>query len=216
MAQIFHPSTNTFSKFTIFGAIFVVAGALWAFLTIERSSYVTQARVVRKQPVPFSHRHHVSQLGLDCRYCHTSVEESSFAGIPPTKTCMTCHSQIHTNAAMLEPVRESWRTGKSLEWIRVHDLPDYVYFNHSIHVNKGIGCDTCHGPIGEMALTWRENSLNMEWCLGCHLAPEEHVRPREFVFNTEWRPAIEQKILGPKLVDAYNIKSLTNCSTCHR
>ena len=216
MPQLFHPSTNTFSKVTIFGGVFVLAALMWVFLSVERSSYVTQAKVVREQPVPFSHRHHVSQLGIDCRYCHTSVEESSFAGIPPTKTCMTCHSQIHTNAAMLEPVRESWRAGKSLKWIRVHDLPDYVYFNHSIHVKKGVACETCHGPIGEMALTWRENSLNMEWCLGCHRAPEKYVRPREFVFETGWKPEIEQKILGKEIVEAYDIHKLTNCSICHR
>lgn len=216
MAQFFHPSTNTFSKVTIFGAVFFIAAGLWVMLTVERSSYVTQAKVVQEQPVPFSHRHHVSQLGLDCRYCHTSAEESAFAGIPPTKTCMTCHSQIHTNAEMLEPVRESWRSGKPLEWIRVHDLPDFVYFDHSIHVSKGIACVTCHGPVGEMALMWRENSLNMEWCLDCHRHPEKNVRPKEFVFKTDWHPDVDQEELGKKLVAEYNIKSLTNCSICHR
>ncbi len=216
MSQLFHPSTNTFAKVSIFGAVFLIAAVLWIFLSIERSPYVTQAQVVREQPIPFSHRHHVSQLGIDCRYCHTTVEESNFAGIPPTKTCMTCHSQIHSTAEMLEPVRESWRTGKSLEWIRVHDLPDFVYFNHSIHVKKGVGCETCHGPVGQMALTWREKSLNMEWCLECHRAPENFVRPREFVFSTDWHPDIEQKLLGAKIVEEYDINSLTNCSICHR
>lgn len=216
MAQIFHPSTNTFSKVTIFGAVFMLVAAAWLFLTIERSSYVTQAQVVRKQPVPFSHRHHVTQLGIDCRYCHTSVEESSFAGIPATKTCMTCHSQIHTTADMLEPVRESWRTGRSLEWVRVHDLPDYVYFDHSIHVKKGIGCASCHGPVGEMALMWKENSLNMEWCLECHRAPERFVRPREYVFDMQWHPQMDQKVLGEQLLQEYKINKLTNCSICHR
>ncbi len=216
MPQLFHPSTNTFAKVSIFGAIFLIAAVLWVFLSIERSSYVTQAGVVREQPIPFSHRHHVSQLGIDCRYCHTTVEESNFAGIPPTKTCMTCHSQIHATAEMLEPVRESWRTGKSLEWIRVHDLPDFVYFNHSIHVKKGVGCETCHGPVGKMALTWREKSLNMEWCLECHRAPEKFVRPRQFVFSMDWHPEIDQKILGEKIVKEYDINRLTNCSICHR
>ncbi len=216
MAQIFHPSTNTFSKVTIFGAIFILAAAAWIFAAIERSPYVTQARVVREQPVPFSHRHHVSQLGIDCRYCRTSVEESSFAGIPPTKTCMTCHSQIHSTAEMLEPVRESWRTDRSLDWIRVHDLPDFVYFNHSIHVKKGVACVTCHGPIGEMALTWREHSLNMEWCLQCHREPERFLRPREFVFETDWQPEVPQAELGKQLAQRYQVKSLTDCSICHR
>jgi Cytochrome c7 and related cytochrome c/Class III cytochrome C family len=216
MPQIFHPSTNTFSKVSIFGAVFFVGGLLWMFGVIERSSYVTQASVVREQPVPFSHRHHVSQLGIDCRYCHTSVEESNFAGIPSTNTCMTCHSQIHSTAEILEPVRESFRSNKSIEWIRVNDLPDFVYFNHSIHIKKGVGCVTCHGPIGEMALTWRENSLNMEWCLGCHRAPERFVRPREFVFSTTWKPAEDQAALGAALVKEYKIQKLTNCSVCHR
>lgn len=216
MSQIFHPSTNTFSKVTIFGTMFFLAALGWIVLAIERSSYVTQASVVREQPVPFSHRHHVSDLGIDCRYCHTSVEESPFAGIPPTKTCMTCHSQIHNTAEMLEPVRESWRTGKSLEWVRVHDLPDFVYFNHSIHLKKGVGCETCHGPVGDMALTWKQNSLNMEWCLECHRAPEKFVRPRENVFNLHWQPQIEQETLGAQLLEKYHIKSETNCSICHR
>jgi hypothetical protein len=216
MAQIFHPSTNTISKVSIFGAVFFAGALLWIFGALERSAYVTQASVVREQPVPFSHRHHVAQLGIDCRYCHTAVEESNFAGIPPTQTCMTCHSQIHSTAEMLEPVRESWRNDKSIEWIRVNDLPDYVYFNHSIHVKKGIGCVTCHGPIGEMALTWRENTLNMEWCLGCHREPERFVRPREFVFSTDWKPPAGQITLGRQLVAEYKIQKLTNCSICHR
>ncbi len=216
MPQIFHPSTNTFSKVSIFGAVFFAGGLLWIFGVIERSSYVTQASVVREQPVPFSHRHHVAQLGIDCRYCHTSVEESNFAGIPSTNTCMTCHSQIHSTAVMLEPVRESFRNDKSIEWIRVNDLPDFVYFNHGIHVKKGIGCVTCHGPIGEMALTWRENSLNMEWCLSCHRTPERFVRPREEVFSTTWKPSEDQAALGTTLLKEYKIEKLTNCSVCHR
>jgi len=216
MAQVFHPSSNTFSKVSIFGAVFFIGGLLWAFAALERSAYMTQASVVREQPVPFSHRHHVSQLGIDCRYCHNSAEHSSFAGLPSTSTCMTCHSMIHTNTPVLEPVRESWRNDRSIEWVRVNDLPDFVYFNHSIHLTKGIGCVTCHGPIGEMALTWRENTLNMEWCLGCHREPERYVRPREFVFSTDWRPSEDQLTLGKRLVEEYNIKRLTNCSICHR
>lgn len=216
MSQIFHPSSNAFAKATIFGGIFFVGLLAWVLLTMERSSYFTQAKVVREQPVPFSHRHHVAQLGLDCRYCHTSVEESNFAGIPSTKTCMTCHSQIHINAAILEPVRESWRSGESLEWVRVHDLPDFVYFNHSIHVKKGIGCESCHGPVDEMALTWRENSLNMEWCLECHNNPQQFVRPREFVFSMDWQPTGDSETMRNKLAELYKVKSLTNCSICHR
>ena len=147
MSQIFHRSTNTLSRATIFGAIFVVAALVWVGYAIQGSPYVTYEGVRKPQPVPFSHQHHVTGLGIDCRYCHTSVENSSFAGIPPTKTCMNCHSQIWTNAALLEPVRASYRSGESLQWTRVNTLPDFVFFNHSIHVTKGVGCNVCHGPV---------------------------------------------------------------------
>jgi Cytochrome c7 and related cytochrome c/Class III cytochrome C family len=218
MPQIFHPSTNTFSKLSIFGAVFFLAALLWVIAAISRSSYVTQTGVAREQPVPFSHKHHVSGLGIDCRYCHTSVEEVAFAGIPPTKTCMTCHSQIWSDSPMLEPVRESFRTDRSLEWIRVHDLPDFVYFNHSIHVKKGVGCVSCHGRVDQMPLVWKAHSLDMEWCLECHRHPEQFVRPREYVLRMDWQPADDQLILGEALVKEYHIdkSKLTNCSTCHR
>ena len=170
----------------------------------------------REQPVPFSHRHHVGGMGIDCRYCHTSVENAAFANIPPTKTCINCHSQIWANSPTLEPVRESFRTEKSIQWTRVHDLPDFAYFNHSIHVNKGIGCSTCHGPVDNMPLVWQEKSLQMEWCLECHRHPESYVRPREEVFNMEYQPPADQVALGSQLVKQYKIQSLTSCSTCHR
>jgi hypothetical protein len=159
MAQIFHHSTNTFSRITIFGALFVLAVAGWALTELDRSAYATRASQAREQPVPFSHAHHVGGLGIDCRYCHTSVETSSFAGIPPTATCMNCHRQIWQTSPTLEPVRESFRTDRSILWTRVNDLPDFVYFNHSIHINKGVGCETCHGRVDRMPLTWQENSL---------------------------------------------------------
>lgn len=219
MSQIFHPSTNTIAKVSLVGGVLFLGAALTAMFAFDRSPYMTQVEVPREQPVPFSHRHHISQLGIDCRYCHTSVEESNFAGIPPTKTCMSCHSQIHTNAEMLEPVRESWRSGKSLEWLRVHDLPDFVYFNHSIHISKGVGCETCHGPVGEMALTWRQNTLNMGWCLDCHRGPEKYIRPREHVFDLNWHPEEDQAVLGKQLLEEYHIRdarTMTNCSICHR
>jgi len=166
--------------------------------------------------VPFSHKHHVGDDGIDCRYCHTSVEESSFAGIPPTKTCMNCHTQIWPDSPILEPVRESFRTGKSIQWTRVHNLPGFVYFNHSIHVHKGIGCVTCHGRVDRMPLMWRENTLYMDWCLECHRAPERFVRPREYVFSMEYQAPADQLALGQKLVKEYRIQKLTSCSTCHR
>src|SRR5207302_2303519 len=145
MPQIFHPSTNTFSKVSIFEAVFFVGFLLWLFGALSRSSWATQADVAREQPVPFSHAHHVGDEGIDCRYCHTSVEKSGFANIPPTKTCMTCHSRIWTNAQILQPVRDSWESGEPLRWSRASDLPVYVYFNPSIHVATGFGCNSCHG-----------------------------------------------------------------------
>jgi hypothetical protein len=164
MAQIFHPSTNTISRVTIFGGLILLIAVVTGLATINESPYITEVGVARTQPVPFSHKHHVGDDGIDCRYCHTSVEESSFAGIPPTKTCMNCHTQIWPDSPILEPVRESFRTGKSIQWTRVHNLPGFVYFNHSIHVHKGIGCVTCHGRVDRMPLMWRENTLYMDWC----------------------------------------------------
>ena len=218
MPQIFYRSTNTLSRLTIYGALFVIAALAWGSALINRSSYVTWAGVAREQPVPFSHKHHAGELGIDCRYCHTSVERAAVAGIPPTKTCMNCHSQIWADSPMLEPVRASFRTDTSIQWLKVHDLPDFVYFNHSIHVQKGIGCVSCHGRIDRMNLTWQENSLQMEWCLDCHRHPEQYVRPREQVFNMDWQPPTDQLALGQKLVAEYHIRldQLTNCSICHR
>ena len=232
MSQIFHRSTNTLSRATIFGAVFVVAALVWVGYAIQGSPYVTNQGIRQPQPVPFSHQHHVTGLGIDCRYCHTSVEVSAFAGIPPTKTCMNCHSQIWTNAQMLEPVRASYSSGQSLEWTRVNQLPDFVFFNHSIHVAKGVGCNTCHGPVDTMPLMYQAESLQMEWCLGCHRAPEQHLRPRDQVFNMRYRPPdrsnpvvfdghsyTDQAALGAALIMKYNVRSVmdtTSCSTCHR
>src|SRR6476660_7089346 len=216
MAQIFHPSTNTISRVTIFGGLILLIAVVTGLATINESPYITEVGVARTQPVPFSHKHHVGDDGIDCRYCHTSVEESSFAGIPPTKTCMNCHTQIWADSPILEPVRESFRTGKSIQWTRVHNLPGFVYFNHSIHVHKGIGCVTCHGRGDRMPLMWRENTLYMDWCLECHRAPERFVRPREYVFSMEYQAPADQLALGQKLVKEYRIQKLTSCSTCHR
>ncbi len=216
MAQIFHRSTNTISKASIFGALFVVGFGLWVTLEVTRSPYVTRAREARAQPVPFSHAHHVGGMGIDCRYCHTSVDKAAFAGIPPTKTCMNCHAQVWNQSPTLEPVRASFRNDTSIEWTRVHDLPEFTYFNHSAHVNKGIGCSTCHGRVDRMPLTWQENSLQMEWCLKCHRQPERYVRPQSEVYNIAYEPPADQLALGRRLVKEYGIKTRTSCSTCHR
>jgi len=208
---------NWVATASIIGGVVVLGTALGVLLNINRLDYVSQVGVARDQPVPFSHKHHVTGIGIDCRYCHTSVEESAFAGIPPTETCMTCHSLLWTEAAMLEPVRASFRDNKPLQWTRVHDLPDFVYFKHDIHVNKGIGCQSCHGQVDQMPLMYKEKTLNMEWCLECHRAPEEQIRPREEVFNMNWSPPIDQIELGRRLVEQYDVqtKQLTDCSICH-
>jgi len=189
---------------------------LWLIAALNRSSYATEEGVARQQPIQFSHEHHVGGLGIDCRYCHTSVEVSAFAGIPPTETCMHCHAHIWTESPFLAPVRESLSTGRPLVWTRVHALADFAYFNHSIHLHKGIGCVTCHGRVDRMPLMWKTQSLQMEWCLECHREPERFVRPREFVFSTAWQPQEDQRTLGRRLVQEYNIAKLTTCSTCHR
>ncbi len=232
MAQIFHRSTNTISRFTIYGAVFLLAGIGWALAQFQRSGWYTRMGEAMMQPVPFSHQHHVGGLGIDCRYCHTSVEISGFAGIPPTKTCMNCHSMLWTKAPMLEPVRESYRTGQSLVWTRANDLPDYVYFQHDIHIAKGVGCATCHGAVDRMPLMYAAHSLQMEWCLDCHRAPDKYLRPKQQVFNMRYeqpspeKPVIlggkmyiDQRSLGRELIKLYGIRNpndLTSCSTCHR
>jgi len=219
MAQIFHRSTNTIARVSIYGAAFILGLLAYVAWEVNQSSYFTNTGLPLDQPVPFSHKHHTAELGIDCRYCHTSVENSPFAGIPPTTTCMTCHSQIWTNSSMLEPVRESYQTDKSLEWTRVNAVPDFVYFNHSIHVKKGVGCTTCHGQVGEMPITWRENTLYMRWCIDCHNDPEQYIRRREDVFKPIYHPPSNQLALGRELVREYKIRSprlLTSCETCHR
>ena len=222
MPQIFHHSTNTLARLSIFGAVFILLGSLWVLAEINRSAYNTGQFVERQQPVQFSHKHHVADDGIDCRYCHPSVETSNSAGIPPTKTCMNCHTQIWADSPYLEPVRESWRTGRPIEWTRVHDLPDYAYFNHSIHVAKGVGCSTCHGRIDLMPAVYQAASLQMEWCLSCHRQPERFLRPKEQIYNMEWRAEntkAEEIEEGKRLKEQYKVRNariLTSCMTCHR
>ena len=216
MSQIFQRSANTLSKVSIFGVLTLVASLILLAMALGRSSYVTGAHEYVQQPIQFSHLHHVLDDGIDCKYCHTSVETSPFAGIPPTKTCMNCHSQIFSTEPILEPVRASFRDNKPLSWVRVHDLPDFVYFNHSIHVKKGVGCESCHGRVDQMPLMQQERSLQMEWCLDCHRAPEKFVRPRSEITTMGYEPPEPQSTLGPKLVKEYGIQTRTTCSTCHR
>ena len=186
MAQVFDRSSNALARMSLVltGLIVIALGV--ALNSLQRSPWVTRQGQRPDQPVPFSHKHHVEGLGLQCQYCHTQVEKAAYSGIPPTKTCINCHAQIWTNAELLEPVRQSWATGASIQWIRVHDLPDYVYFNHSVHVNKGIGCASCHGRVDEMPLMYQQNTLQMEWCLNCHRNPAVNLRPTTEIYNMAW------------------------------
>src|SRR2546423_1064883 len=219
MAQIFHRSTNFISRFSVFASVFVAGLALTGVLLAARSPYLTNQNVTRDQPIQFSHKHHVGDDGIDCRYCHTGVESSATAGVPPTKTCMNCHSVLFNNVGYLEPVRESYRTDKSIEWVRVHRLADFVYFNHSIHVNKGIGCSSCHGQVNQMPLMFQASNFRMKRCLDCYPDSPSGLRPRDQVFNMDWKAPANQAELGKKLAAEYKIPSteqLTSCSTCHR
>lgn len=217
MAQIFKPSSNSLARMSIILTVVVVACASGAlFELIADSRYATREGDMREQPIPFSHAHHVGSMGIDCRYCHTSVDNSDYAVVPPTKTCMNCHSQIWVDSPTLEPVRESFRTNTSIRWTKVYDLPDFVYFNHSIHIKKGVGCETCHGRVDEMALTFQNPSLEMRWCLDCHRNPEQHLRPRDQITTMGYVPPEPQEVMGARLAKEYHVQKLDNCWTCHR
>ncbi len=219
MSQVFPKSANAAVRSSLFAVLTLVLFLGWFIFTLMRSSWVTKQNEFVEQPIQFSHAHHVGGMGLDCRYCHTSVEKSSFAGIPPTKTCINCHSQIWSNAPILEPVRASFRDDKPLNWIRVNDLPDFVYFNHQIHVKQGVGCATCHGPVDKMGLMYQATTLQMEWCLDCHRAPEKYLRPRAEVFNMAYEAPANQLEVGMALKKEYRVPGIdhmTSCSVCHR
>lgn len=193
MAQIFDRSSNALARMSLVltGLIVIALGV--TLDELQRSPWVTRQGQRPDQPVPFSHKHHVQGLGLQCQYCHTTVERSSYAGIPPTKTCINCHAQIWTNANLLEPVRHSWATNESIKWTKVHDLPDYAYFNHAIHVNKGMGCSSCHGRVDQMPLMYAQNTLQMEWCLDCHRNPAKNIRPTSQIYNMAWEKPAETR-----------------------
>lgn len=215
MSQLFHPRFGFYARLIVLVIIIVVVSLVLAWRGWTHGPNVINQPI--EQPVPFSHKHHAGDDGIACRYCHTSVETSPFAGIPPVSTCMTCHSRLYTDQAALAPLVASWESGRPLHWKRVHQLPDFVYFNHSIHVAKGVGCASCHGRVDKMPLIRRTQPLTMQWCLACHRHPEKHLRPRDEVFNMAWK-ADDQQALGKRLVREYHIdkKHLTECSTCHR
>lgn len=220
MPQLFSKSDDTIFRTAMVGLVLLLSAFIGAVMVVARSPYVTRQDMAVEQLVPFSHRHHVGDIGLDCRYCHQTVETSPRAGLPSTQVCMNCHRDLWNQAPMLAPVRESFRTGQPLVWNRVHDLPDYVYFNHSIHIHKGIGCYSCHGDVSEMPLVRRVQPLTMEWCLACHRDPEKHVRPSQFVFVTKPMAEIAQRegvdFDRLQLAKEHALQSKTNCTTCHR
>ena len=225
MAQVFKPSSNTYFR-VVLASVGLLGGVafagLYQFNTLE---LVTRNHEAHEQPVQFSHKHHNGELGIDCRYCHLSVETSTFAGIPPTQVCMNCHSQMWKDAPILEPVRASYRTGESLQWTRVHDLADFAYFNHAAHISKGVGCASCHGDVTQMNLTYSVAPLSMGWCLDCHRNPASAIRPKDKIFDTTWKASdekdehghkLDQQTIGTRLVAEYHVEPRTDCSTCHR
>ena len=217
MPQYFPRNANAFAKWAVLGGgIFVVL--LVTVLAYWARTNNNAVGVPVEQPVAFQHSLHAGGLGLDCRYCHTSVEVAATASIPPTETCMTCHSQIRVGSPALSVVAASWESGVPIAWNRVHDLPDYAYFNHSAHLNAGVGCSTCHGRIDQMDGMWKNEPLTMGWCLECHRAPENFVRPRSEVLNMSYEAPSDQLALGAELIEAYhvNTEKLPQCSTCHR
>jgi hypothetical protein len=180
------------------------------------SPKTTDVGYMPEQPVPYSHALHAGQLGIDCRYCHSTVEDSSHAAIPPAQTCMNCHSKVWTTSPKLAPIRESYATGKAVEWVKVHDLPDYAYFNHSAHVTRGIGCVSCHGRVDQMEKVYQHEPLSMGWCLDCHRNPEPNLRPVEEVTNMTWKAPGDPGVFGKEFREKNHIAPPTDCSTCHR
>jgi hypothetical protein len=218
MSQIFHPRANVAARVSLLIIVFGLVVLVALVYALINSPVVTGVGVAIPQPVAYSHQLHVGELGLDCRYCHTAVEVSNTASVPDTATCMGCHTQVAPDSPALALVRESYAEKKPLEWVRVHNLPDYVYFNHAIHVKSGVGCETCHGRIDQMPVVAKAESLQMSWCLDCHRQPEKYIRPRSAVFTMGWVPPADQETAGRQLVADYGIHvaQLSDCTVCHR
>jgi hypothetical protein len=217
MSKIFPKSANDLPlQIVIFLVVF--GGVLTAGITYYWTPKYTRVGYAPVQPVPFDHSLHAGQLGLDCRYCHTNVEQSEHSNVPATSTCMACHSLIKKDSPLLAPVRQSEMTSDPVPWVRIHKAPDYVYFNHSVHVNRGISCYECHGQVNEMKTMFQAHSQSMSWCLDCHRAPEERIRPLDQVFNLDWRPESPEAQLaqGRAMVEKMKVKPPESCSGCHR
>jgi hypothetical protein len=217
MAAVFRPRATLIGRSVLLGAALLLAGGIGWWWLAPRTDWVRRVGFTVDQPVPFSHEHHVAGLGIDCRFCHASVEVSDRAGLPPTWTCMTCHSQIWTNADLLAPVRQSLAENKPLVWGQVYNLPDYVYFNHSIHIAKGVGCESCHGHVAQMPLTYKATTLTMEFCLACHRNPGPNLRPESAIYDTDWHRSAATPTQAALLAH-YHVpdRDLTDCSICHR
>lgn len=218
MAQIFSPVADTWIRLFLIGALSLAGGSIVAAVGFAHSAYMTETDIRPHQPVSFSHRHHAGELGIDCRYCHSNVEVGPQAGLPPTETCMTCHSQIWTNASMLEPVRKSLANNTPIPWTRVAKLPDYVFFRHDIHIAKGVGCENCHGRIDQMALTYRAKPFTMEFCIDCHRDPAPLLRPLDHITDMAWTPPADARREGDAIAAHEGIRfgELTHCYVCHR
>lgn len=219
MPPLFSPRSNTIARASLILLPLLLVAVVVGLVLYGGSSAVTNVGVAVPQPVPYPHNLHVAVLGLDCRYCHDSVDKSSFADLPSTETCMSCHSQVALTDPLLAPVRDSWQTGKPIQWTRVNQLPDFVYFNHEIHVNKGVGCETCHGRVDQMTTDVKANSFYMSWCLDCHRDPSRFLRPLDKIYTMGYKPAGDQQVIGAQLMKTYDIlpsTQLINCSICHR
>lgn len=216
MSALFPRWTNTFSRVVLVLFLSTPAAAVAALLLYVRSPLATGQANPVEQPVQFDHRHHTLDEAIDCRYCHSTAETSPYAGVPSTSTCLNCHAQVWNHSPKLEPVRAAYFTGLPIRWNRVHDLPDFVYFDHSIHLAKGVGCVTCHGRVDRMAYVQQVAPLTMTWCLECHRAPEPFLRPVEEVANMAWQGPEDRLALGRELVQKNAVLTRTSCTTCHR
>jgi hypothetical protein len=219
--QVFGPGANTFARVSLLAGGLITAIVIAIFFFSVRSPYTRVGAVTGvaiEQPVRFSHALHSGVINIDCRYCHLTAEYTAYGGIPDTHTCMSCHSQIATYSVLLEPIRTSYANGTPVVWNKVHDIAEHVYFNHSIHVNKGVGCETCHGRVDQMPLVWRNNTMTMNWCLDCHQRPYQYLRPVEEVYTFGWQPEGDQNQLGMQLMAEYDIQvdGLSDCAVCHR
>lgn len=205
-------SVRTLLPILVVGGLSYVTALFW----YGASPLTTDVGYEPEQPVPFSHALHAGKMGFDCRYCHNHVEDAAFSNVPTTETCMNCHARIKTKSPALQPVRDSWATGEPVQWVRIHHLPDFAYFNHSAHVNRGVGCQSCHGQVNEMERIRQVSPLSMGWCLDCHRAPEKHLRPQENITDMYYKPAEGQEVVGARLKAENHINPPDTCSTCHR